>query len=307
MAIAQHVIDEALAAPHGTMEAIARKYEVPYNTLRRLVSEQRRSASGVYTPFPEPAQLVNVPPLQVDTDTFVYCADLHCPSYSKQTLRRMVTVADALQMDTLIIGGDLFDFSTISRHGRAEMQASVDTTIEVAGLVLDTLLDYFARIYILPGNHDDRMIKKLDDIFSFDKLVRAGVKRGQVSNDVSSDAPIITTDNSYLYVGQEEIGWVCGHPMRYSRTPVQLSKVAMRERRNVLAAHTHLQSMLYSDDGRYLVIEPGHCLDVANTPYQMRTRGINTYAESTAGFVVVRENRPQLFSDALTDWRDYGL
>lgn len=306
MSIAQHIIDEAMQAPYGGMERVAQKHGVPYNTLRRLVSEQKRQAHGVYTPFPETASLIGTPPLEIPYTDLVYAADIHAPLHNRAMLRRMVTVAEYLKLDTLVIGGDLFDLDSVSRHGRAEMQAGLNATLRTAGAILDTFLDYFERIYILPGNHCQRVAKKLNEPLSFELLVRSGVKRGQVSLNPDDNAPIIVTENEYIRIGEPETGWIAGHPMRYSRTPVSLSKAAMRERRGVLSSHTHLQSFMWSDDGKYPIIEPGHLTEPSMTPYVMKSKGLSTFAESKPGFVTVIDNRPTLYGDRITRWEDYG-
>lgn len=306
MSIAQHIIDEAINAPRGTMGIVADKYGIVHSSLRREVSEYRRKGQGLYSEFPDTAALIETPPLEIPYTDMCYCADIHAPLHNRTMLRRMVTVAEFLRLDTLVIGGDLFDLDSVSQHGRAEIQAGLNTTLRTAGAILDTFLDYFERIYILPGNHCQRVAKKLDEPLSFELLVRSGVKRGQVSLDPDSDAPIIVTENEYIRIGDVETGWIAGHPMRYSRVPTNLSKAAMRERRGVLSSHTHLQSFIWSDDGKYPIIEPGHMTEPSMTPYVMKSKGLSTFAESKPGFVTVIDNRPVLYGDRITNWGMYG-
>ena len=138
-------------------------------------------------------------------------------------------------------------------------------------------------------------------------MVRAAVKRGAVSSDITSSAPIITSDYSYLYVGEQETGWVIGHPTRYSRTSVKYSSVAMRERRNVLLSHSHQQTISWSDCGNYILIDPGCATDQRLTPYVMKHKGLCSYSEWKQGFVLVRDgNIPTLMSDRLVVWSEYG-
>lgn len=341
MPLSDAILNEALNAPRGTLPEVAARHGVNHNTLRREVGAARRGwqeayanpmpdwarnntplldsifrpsapengvqrATGAYAALPDIPQLIERPPLQFDGDTFLYTADWHAPLYSKQQAIRVALVADTERIDTLVIGGDIMDFQSASSHPKTELQASLNETITAAGKILDFFLDYFDRIYVLPGNHDVRLAKKLDSPLSFEMLIRAGVQRGKVSSDVESTAPIITTDNTYLYIGETETGWVAGHPDRYTRTPVNLTKAAQRERRHVLGAHTHLQSLEWSDCGKFFCIYPGHCTEPRMTPYVMRSKGLSTYAESKAGFVLVRNNMPLLLGDGLTNWSKYG-
>jgi hypothetical protein len=162
------------------------------------------------------------------------------------------------------------------------------------------LANTFNHIYVLPGNHCRRVASKLDEPLEFDALIHAAIK-GRVPA-----SKIITTDYDYIYVGQEDSGWVVGHPRYFSTIPAKGgADVAMLQRRNVIGAHNHIQGLIKSKDGRFVSIDPGHMTEPELTPYKMESNGLSRYPAWSAGFVLVENNIPTLFGNGLVDWSRY--
>lgn len=247
--------------------------------------------------IPANARLVTTKPLALSLDTWLYCSDLHIPFHNRDWLKRLILVAGKHDVSTLVIGGDLYDFASVSRHPKTEQQASLNETIRIAGDVLVALGRYFERLYILPGNHDNRVASKLDQPLEFASLIHASI-RGRIPAE-----RITTTDYDYIRIDD----WVVGHPRFYSSTPARgVARVAQLQQCNVIGAHNHIVGMMQSADGRYWAIDPGHMTDPALTPYMMQSAGLSKYAAWKNGFVLVDNNLPTLFTDGLTDWSKYG-
>jgi hypothetical protein len=252
--------------------------------------------------IPANINLVPTKPLTLDLDRWLYASDFHAPLHNRQWVKRLVAVARTHGVDTLVVGGDLFDFDSSSRHPKTTRQAGLNSTLAIAGDLIVSLAGVFDRLYILPGNHCRRVATRLDEPLEFDSLIHAAVK-GRVAN-----GKIVTTDFDYIYVGQEDSGWVVGHPRYFSTIPAKGgAEVAMLQRRNVIGAHNHIVGLSQSKDGRFWSIDPGHMTDPSLTPYLMESNGLSRYPVWRNGFILIEDNIPTMFVDGLVNWSSYGI
>lgn len=251
--------------------------------------------------IPANVNLVLIKPLTLDLETWLYASDFHCPLHNRTWIKRLIAVGQTRMVTHLVIGGDFFDMDSSSRHPKTEKQAGLNQTLRIGGDLLVALASVFERIYILPGNHCRRVATKLDEPLEFDSLIHAAVK-GRIPA-----SRIISTDFDYLFVGQEDSGWVVGHPRYFSTIPAKGgADVAMIQRRNVIGAHNHIQGLIKSRDGRFVSIDPGHMTEPTLTPYKMQSEGLSRYPAWSAGFVLIENNVPTLFGDGLVNWSEYG-
>lgn len=247
--------------------------------------------------IPANVNLITTAPLALSLDKWLYCSDLHVPFHNREWVKRLILAAQYHSVDTLVIGGDLFDFDSTSRHPKTQRQSDLNQTLHIGGDLLVALGRYFRHLYLLPGNHDARVAAKLDTPLEFNALVHAAIK-GRVSAE-----RITTTDYDYIRIND----WVVGHPRFYSSVPARgVAQVAQLQQCNVIGAHNHLVGMMQSSDGRWFAIDPGHMTDARLTPYMMQSAGLSKYAAWKNGFVLVDNNLPTLFTDGLTDWSKYG-
>lgn len=249
---------------------------------------------------PPNAHVITEKPLTATLDRWLYCSDIHAPLHSRLWIERLIRVGRALKIHDLVIGGDLADNDSISRHGRAEQQAGYKVTKQTAGDLVYLLGNEF-RLWLLPGNHDDRLRKRLDDDVPFADFVYAALAGRTPRNTLN------ITDYSYLYVQGPNRKWVVGHPSFYSRTAAKgLADVAQLHQMSVIGAHNHLQGMMWSADGRHIAIDPGTMCDAELTPYIMRGIALSKFPTWRQGFVLIDNDRPTLFGDGLIEWGQYG-
>jgi hypothetical protein len=316
MTISQAIIELAINAKHGGIKQIAEEYNVNYHTLRKEVSKYERSVlcpqegegleplssqardtlTGIAKLGPVP-QSVNIvkPPLHLHERKWAYASDFHCPMQDERWVERLAKVGYHLEIPTLIVGGDVADFDSISAHGSDIEQHDINTAVEVAGQVIRYLKGVFERIVLLPGNHDRRLAKKLDKNLSWENVVRMMV--GNMDG-------IMATDDDYVLVGDKP-GFSCGHPRHFSAKPTGgLHSVALYRQRNVIAAHNHVQGLAIVNN-QYVTIDPGCMCRAEATPYYMRSNGLSKFQEWTPGFVTVEDNIPTLFGEFITRWSDY--
>jgi hypothetical protein len=249
---------------------------------------------------PDAVKLLDEPPLTLDIDTWLYASDLHVPIHNREYIGRLMDVAARRKIKTLIIGGDLFDMGSLSDHPKEVREASYKVTKQITGDLLMLLGDCFERIVILPGNHDRRYWKRLQEPISFDDLIWAALA-GRTPK-----AEIVVTNYDYLYIGEEGVkGWVVGHPRYFSTIPAKGgAEVAMIQHRNVCGAHNHVIGMMQSKCGRYWSVDPGHMSAAELTPYKMQSNGLSKYPAWRNGFLLVEGGRPRLMADGLVDWAE---
>lgn len=243
---------------------------------------------------------VTTAPLTLDWTTFAYGCDLHAPLHNRRMIEYMVRVSRELNVTRLVIGGDLADFSSLSRKHPADLPVvSYEQTMETLGGVLAYLLDHYEQVAVCQGNHDLRLSRSAGEHMSFERVLNAAL------NGRKTRGKLLVSSHDYLYLQSGQI--VAGHPRGYSRTSAALSKVSTITGRNVLGSHTHLCNFQVADNGNRWVLTPGHLCEPEKTPYVVQSTGMSSFPAQKAGFAVVIDGKPQMFNDLITDWSMYGI
>ena len=237
--------------------------------------------------------------LRLDNPSALVLSDLHCPYHHAAMLERALALRAKVypEVDTLIIAGDLFDFAGLSRHPQDQCEAAVTDELQVAGRVLRALLAPFARAVVMPGNHDERLAKKLEAHIPM---------RFLIDGCLGSDRPacqVTTTEYDYVYVEHDdpERRWVIGHPSHYSgmggRTPASIADL---EQRNVMTAHNHVIGLSQSPSGKYIGIDIGHCTDPSQHLYVKRR--LTKYPRWSAGFAFLVNGYAHPYYERFSNW-----
>ena len=239
-------------------------------------------------------------PLTVHLTNWLYASDLHIPLHNRTYLERLIRVGKHAGIKHLVIGGDLFDFQSLSEHPKEDREVGYDDSKRVAGRILRLLGEDF-HLYIVPGNHDRRYAKRLGGYIDFKDLIWAALAGERTKY------PITVSNNDYIYINEGEAGWVVGHPRFFSTIPAKGgAEVAMIQRRNVCGAHNHIIGMMQSKCGNFWAVDPGHMTEPAMTPYKVRSEGLSKFPAWRPGFMLVQNNIPQIMTDGLVDWQAYG-
>lgn len=311
-------------ASHGEISLLADLWNINPDSLRGALSRYRSRKQQGFQPqseavterfvthsatpyqqetfkFDVPENVVpdREPPLNLAHWTqFMYACDFHAPSHNRTYVRHLVTVAQHLGYTRLVIGGDLFDMSSLGRsHPQDLPTVSFEKTLQVGGELLAYLLNSFEEVAIVPGNHDLRAARAMGEAISFSRLCHAAL------NGAKTSGRLITSDYDYLYVGEN---WVAGHPRSYCSAPSKdLAQIATRTRKNVLGAHTHLCGMSVSPCGEFLAVQPGHMTAPKMTMYLSQSAGLSKYGEWVSAFASVDGYTAHLWSDRTTHWDRY--
>lgn len=241
--------------------------------------------------FPEPARNIEQDVLLLEDPNVLIIGDIHAPYHSVEMLNRAVNITQKhfSHIKHCMIIGDLFDFSAISTHLNNQPTTSTEYDMRAGGKIARELRKLF-ELWIGPGNHDERISKKLNSEFSMESLLC-----GALGN---SDPGLHLTDYDYFYIGEDIIA---GHPSLYSSKPTGVAaKTALMQRKNIITGHSHKVGITVSDDGVHWVVDNGHCAD-DSLFYYVRRR-LSTFGKMGAGFTVVSNGKPFVFGEAITDW-----
>jgi hypothetical protein len=235
--------------------------------------------------------------MQVQSQNALVIGDLHVPYHNRTMLGRALNVCEQYfpHVTDLIIGGDIYDFSALSQHPHNQTEADTESTVKLAGDVLRAITQPFERCFIVNGNHDERVAKKLDANWGLELLINASFGRDW------PDCTVYISNLDYLYLNDT---WLIGHPSHYSgqggKTPSDLADLHAR---NVITFHNHVIGWSQSKSGRFVGIDAGHCT-VPDYHYYQKRR-LTKFARWSSGFVIISNNHFYTFSEQHTDWGLY--
>lgn len=225
--------------------------------------------------------------------------DLHVPHHNSVMLERAlkITAKEFPHIKTIVIGGDIFDFSSISSYSKDSVQEAINSSIRLGGDVMRALFAPFDLSIITPGNHDQRLAKKVDANFDFELVINAAFGKNWPKSEVK------ISNMDYIYMGQN---WLIGHPSNYSgqggKTPSDLADLYQR---NVITFHNHVVGYSQSRSGKYIGVDAGH--STVEDQHYYKERRLNKFVRWNSGFVVLSNDYVYTFSEKFTDWKLYDL
>lgn len=240
---------------------------------------QEHSSQGLTAPLAIPPAFELARTL--DHKPTLIIADLHCPYHSLTAIDSALDTAYG-KCEQTIIAGDVFDFASVSRHSKAEIQARLETELEIAGRVLLHIAER-APVYICNGNHDQRLASKLDVELRLSRVINMALN-GRIPKH-----PIVVTEYDYLFVGSE---YVVGHLSNYSQTPGKIAaELAKKYQRHAFVGHDHIVG--FERAGTYIGASIGAM--TYGDSHWYNTRRLNTFPQWQQGFAIIHKNGFQLY------------
>jgi hypothetical protein len=143
------------------------------------------------------------------------------------------------------------------------------------------------EIFIMKGNHDENVAKKLDRKFPLSLLMSAAF------NGEKPECDVYVTDRDWMMLGD---GWEIGHLSQYSRTPGKKACSIAEKRKKIIAVgHDHIQGFMSSLDGNHIGISVGSML-LPNRFWYVEER-FNDFPNWKNGFLIVKDGFPYLFNE----------
>lgn len=186
--------------------------------------------------------------------TILGIADIHVPFTDETKLQKAVELNRSA--DLVVIAGDTMDQYSCSRW-RKRKYVPLDIELDQTIRVLEYLSETFPAVVVLPGNHDNRAIKKIQELVSPD-LFFLFEEEGPLGLLTRAFPNVFYHPDWYYQIGDT----VFTHAERsssYEGRPAVLTaefflvkgwakRMNMPEIRVVVQAHTHQVSSVYRED-----------------------------------------------------------
>jgi hypothetical protein len=227
--------------------------------------------------------------LKLPMDDYIITCDYHSPYYSVLWHNRTLAIAERLGIKKAIIVGDLIDFG-FAAFWYSDHKPGIDDESDENRRLVHSLLSAFDEIYLVKGNHEDRLGRQTNGLVQARYLLElwAGEDYGKRFHYSLYDK---------LTIGSE---WLLVHPKSYSIISTKVAKIlASKFHKNILNTHGHFLGYGYDISGKYYAADIGGIFDKEKIEYKnLKT---STHPEWGNGFAVLKNGHPYLF-DERTDW-----
>ncbi len=227
--------------------------------------------------------------------------DYQIPCHDSELIEFMLDVAKVLRIERVCIPGDFLNCDAYSKFDKfvPEEKQKFGVELEVAGRVIESLLEQFKEVLILPGNHELRFLRQNEWNCSFEHLLRLfGLGDGYRSRiRVSTGGK---TSAAYRYCVLS--GYRVTHARNFSVIPVRVAwRLASVFEQDIICPHGHRLGKMMSESGKHIVIESGGMFDPARIDY---CNAIDTtHPRQVPGFVSIRNGVAECYGNRkYTDW-----
>jgi len=231
-------------------------------------------------------------------------SDVHLPFYNHDLANKMLRIARKFGITRLNIIGDLFDAKAHSKFPTANDMSQDDAQYEIDSIreFLVTCAKQFDDIYITTGNHEARILNRLERKFMFKTLLRSAITEAELGGTMIhvTDYPRLFTD------GISQPGTWMGHPKSYSIVKTNVPRdLCTKFQSNIITGHSHHLVVTSHISGQYYIAESGCLADPKKQEYLAMDFAKNP--EWHPGFLMIRNEKPYIFDGGLlTDW-EYWL
>jgi predicted phosphodiesterase len=221
--------------------------------------------------------------INIDCGSAIVIGDSEIPDHDNEIFAMAVETAARLGVDTLIINGDFIDGSVFSKWAKTvDSGQSFSVELVIAKNTVKEFLKYFRSVYIVSGNHDNRLAI----------ATNGQIWLGMFMDDIPG---LNVSQYSFLNMNTPNGEWLICHPRNYSKIPLSTARdIAASKLKHVLVAHNHHLSVGHDRSGKFWVVDGGCCRDPLKTQYKAMT--VTTHPEWIPGFVVIRNGVPIIIS-----------
>jgi len=230
----------------------------------------------------QPSQFTLDKPAVLQADRALLLFDMHAPLHKASWLNRVIDLALKWNVTAVGVGGDIIDFSSVSYWGRSigiELQDELDGGC----MFVNTLAQNFQQRMLCGGNHEHRLVRKLDN----------ALKMQQVLDYFVNDPLTVTTNRKWFWLESGGVRFRIVHPHNYSRLPTRTAQaLASKYRANIIAGHNHIWGMTRDVSDGWWAIDAGCCLDAKKVGYIEEE--MSTHPQPVLGAVIVLDGTPIL-------------
>lgn len=264
---------------------------------RRLISE-----------LPPPAKIHPglAKPLKVQYSDALVIGDVQAPFHSKKTLARAFEVAESWGLKTIVLNGDIHDNYSISAYMSMSRVTLAEELAVLAGLY-DMIAERFERIIFVPGNHERRWIKRMEGADDFEGLIGRTSVRMERWPEFRSKLQFTERAWAVMVGTPDGIPWCFSHTARRRKLPGSLAReLGLQEGMHYWHGHQHHLSWTFAQNGRFMAVDGGHCMDEERCEYLSREHIPS--GKAIQGFGALKDGMPFLFPiKAPEAWWDWAL
>lgn len=218
--------------------------------------------------------------------------DVHLPYTSKDMLHRVQAVAQNFSLDNVVIAGDLFDFASISKYANRERPASLNEELIAGEQFFCWLLDRFNHVVYLPGNHEERLLKELENYFPL--FVR----------QLTRDDRVVATPYDRVFITSGNTRWMVCHQHNASSSNklAVAEKLAWHYQCNVVTTHQHKNALALDRYANHVLASVGGLHEPLQAAYvQLKT---STAPVQEQGFATLIDGHIRLWTPdrRVTQW-----
>lgn len=225
-------------------------------------------------------------------DNFMVVGDVQLPTtdYDFATYPVMIAKKHLKKTRRLIIAGDFYNMDAWSKYPSLIASPSWEQEKEAARNLLTIYAQTFDEMWMLTGNHERRILERLDGQFDINDVLSASLPSGKVKATVLDRCTVKTTQGTYTVV----------HGDNYSKKSLNnADELAQKYQTHIISHHEHHAAIGLDRFDRYFIINNGGLFDHTKMSYvQLKT---NTCAGMSQGFTMVKNGYPYLFGK-FTDW-----
>ncbi len=242
------------------------------------------------------------PGVHLPDDDYMIIGCVHMPNPHLLWIQRMLAIAKMEKIRKLIIAGDLFDLEILSYWTALANKESISQSLEkefsFAEEVLKEIEKQFDKIYILPGNHQERILQALKQSITNKRLLGL-VNRG---NDNRYE---YIENYDWLIIGEDKLR-VTHLRRRGGNDLTQAKKIAAKTHTPVGAAGSHRYSEGTAADGITPVIQIGAMMDMQRAGYKIKVDSAND--DWTPSFLIYYKNGKYCSrTEHNYNWKKIGL
>lgn len=303
--------------PSGiTQEKHAAELGVPYEIYKARyyrAMDNRRFARMLDSQLdkPELFKADEYKPLEFQFGSFLAVCDIHapCTDYDFAMLPAMIAKKHLKRGNrVLVVHGDVFDGAASSTWQKIVRDPTWDDERAAAANLFAIWGQVFDKIIIMPGNHDYRLLKRLEGEMSFGNMVWGMVDEkdknlAHMFGGLFSTGHLTISPVDHCLIDTPQGLYVIAHGSQYSINPLTVAnEMAQKYHAHVILGHEHHLGLAMSRFGRYYLINNGGLFDDKKFSYvQLQA---NKRPAMKTGFTFVRDGFPNVFG-AWTDWNKW--
>lgn len=228
-----------------------------------------------------PYHVPTLPPLMKLTGNWLVIQDLHSFTMSKPLLDMAIDRGLFHGVDGAVIGGDIFNLDRFSKYPSIISPVSLNRELDACMYANDLLVTELMKVKIILGNHDMRLLYKLEGDLDAQRIV------GLIASpEIQPHIGISTRNYCMVKSGGED--WMVSHEFKYSKNRTAVSRaLATMHRCHVIHGHQHLVGKTMTDDGRYWAIDNGCMCRQDRTAYASML--VSSMPRFQQGFTIIKD------------------